>query len=258
MDNFYKEKVIDVQHWNDSLFSFKCSRNPGLRFENGQFVMMGLNIDDKPVIRAYSIASANYEEHLEFFSIKVPDGKLTSRLQNIKVDDEVIISKKPTGSILLHDLKPGKNLYLLSTGTGLAPFLSIIRDPDIYIKFDKIIMVHGVREKTDLAYRTYLEHDLHQHEYIGEYAKKQLIYYPTVTREEFKNKGRVTDLIKSERLFSDVGLLPFDPVSDRVMVCGSTQMLLDTVKLLDERNLSISPRIGYQGDYVIERAFVSK
>lgn len=258
MDNFYKEKVLEIKHWNEGLFSFKCTRNPGLRFENGQFVMMGLMVNEVPIIRAYSIASANYEEFLEFFSIKVPNGKLTSKLQNIHVGDEVIISKKPTGSILLHDLRPGKNLYLLATGTGLAPFLSIIKDPELYEKFEKIILVHGVRQQSDLAYRDYLEQGLKNHEYIGQLAQTQLIYYPTVTRKAFKNQGRITDLIESEKLFSDVGLRPFNPEIDRVMVCGSNQMLLDTVKLLDARHLSISPRIGYQGDYVIERAFVSK
>lgn len=258
MKNFYKETITEIKHWNDSLFSFRCTRNPGLRFENGQFVMMGLIVDNKPIIRAYSIASPNYEEHLEFFSIKVPDGKLTSKLQNIKVGDQVIISKKPTGTILLHDLHPGKNLYLLSTGTGLAPFLSLVRDPEAYEKYEKIILVHGVRNISDLAYKSYIEEELPKHEYLGEDISKKLIYYPTVTREQFNNTGRITDLVKSEKLFKDLGLPRFDSQRDRVMVCGSTVMLNDTVEILDNCQMQVSPRIGYPGDYVIERAFVSK
>lgn len=257
MKNLYIEKVTEVKHWNDGLFSFKCTRNDGLRFENGQFVMMGLMINDKPVLRAYSIASPNYEEHLEFFSIKVTDGKLTSHLQNIKVGDEVLVSKKPTGTILLHDLHKGSHLYMLSTGTGLAPFLSLIRDPDVYEKFEKVILVHGVRKKDDLAYKDFIENELNKHEYLGDMIKKQLIYYPTVTREAFINNGRITDLIQSGKIFEDLDLPPFNINTDRVMVCGSTHMLNDTAQILNDHSFTISPRIGYPGDYVIERAFVS-
>ena len=257
MKSYYTETVLDVHHWNPGLFSFKCTRNPGLRFENGQFVMMGIEISGKPVVRAYSIASANYEEYLEFFSIKVPDGKLTSHLQKIAVGDQVLVSKKPTGSILLHDLHPGNNLYMLATGTGLAPFLSLIRDPEVYDKFNQVILVHGVRKIEDLAYRRYLQLDLLQHEWLGELAKKQFIYYPTVTREPFVNEGRITELIASGRLFEDLGMPPFNPNQDRVMVCGSSGMLNDISQMLEAREMNISPRIGYPGDYVIERAFVS-
>ncbi len=256
MKNYYTEKVIKIKHWNEHLFSFKCSRNAGLRFENGQFVMMGMVIDNKPVLRAYSIASANYEDYLEFFSIKVPDGKLTSRLQNIQVGDEVLLSKKPTGSILLHDLKPGKHLYLLATGTGLAPFISIIKDIEVYEKFEKVILVHGVRFKQDLAYEEYITQKLPSHEFVGDLIKNKLVYYPTVTREYYKNQGRITDLIRNKKFFRDLNLPVINPEIDRVMVCGSTSMLNEIVDILDERDLCISPRIGYQGDYVIERAFV--
>ncbi len=257
MKNLYTEKVTEVKHWNNSLFSFKCTRDAGLRFENGQFVMMGLMIEDKPLLRAYSIASPNYEEHLEFFSIKVADGKLTSHLQNIKVGDEILISKKPTGTILLHDLHNRSHLYMLSTGTGLAPFLSLIRDPDVYERFEKVILVHGVRKKEDLAYKQYIESELLNHEYLGEMIKNQLIYYPTVTRESYINNGRITDLIQSGKLCKDLNLPPLNINTDRIMVCGSTHMLNDTAQILNDHNFTISPRIGYPGDYVIERAFVS-
>lgn len=252
------EKVLSVHHWNDSLFSFTTTRSDSLRFENGQFVMIGMEVDGKKLLRAYSIASANYEEHLEFLSIKVPNGPLTSRLQHIKVGDELLVGRKPTGSLLLHDLKPGKHLYLLSTGTGLAPFMSLIRDPEAYARFEKIILVHGVRNVNELAYAQLISEELPQHEYFGEDVREKLIYYPTVTREPFRNQGRLTDLMGSGKLFDDIGLPPLNPETDRAMICGSPAMLRDTCELLDSRGLKISPHIGEAGDYVIERAFVEK
>ena len=167
------EKVLSVHHWNDSLFSFTTTRDPSLRFENGHFVMIGLPIEGKPLMRAYSIASANHEDFLEFLSIKVADGPLTSRLQAIKKGDQLLVSRKPTGTLLLHDLKPGKRLYLLSSGTGLAPFMSLIKDPDIYERFDKIILVHGVRYRSELAYRDFIEWELTHHEYLGEQVRSR-------------------------------------------------------------------------------------
>ncbi len=252
------ERVLSVHHWNESLFSFRTTRDPGLRFENGHFVMIGLPVDGKPLLRAYSIASANHEEHLEFFSIKVPDGPLTSRLQHLKEGDELIVSRKPTGTLVLHDLRPGTNLYLFSTGTGLAPFMSIIQDPETYERFEKIVLVHGVRQVSELAYSRYIQEELPQHEYFGELIANQLIYYPTVTREPYRNRGRLTDLITSGKLFEDIGLPPLDPSHDRAMICGSPSMLADTRMLLDERGFEISAHIGAPGDYVIERAFVEK
>ena len=252
------ERVIDVHHWNDTLFSFKTSRDQSLRFENGHFVMVGLEVDGKPLTRAYSIASANYDEYLEFFSIKVQHGPLTSRLQHLKVGDEVLVSRKPTGTLTLHDLLPGKHLYMLATGTGLAPFLSIIKDPEIYHRFEKIVLVHGVRQVDELAYRQVITEELPANEFFGEDVRQKLIYYPTVTREEFHNRGRVTELIESGKLFQDIGLTALDPSVDRVMICGSTSMLKDTSTLLDTRGFNISPHIGVPGDYVIERAFVEK
>ena len=252
------ERVIDVHHWNDTLFSFKTSRDQSLRFENGHFVMVGLEVDGKPLTRAYSIASANYDEYLEFFSIKVQHGPLTSRLQHLKVGDEVLISRKPTGTLTLHDLLPGKHLYMLATGTGLAPFLSIIKDPETYHRFEKIILVHCVRQVDELAYREVITEELPANEFFGEDVRQKLIYYPTVTREEFHNRGRVTELVESGKLFQDIGLPTLDPATDRVMICGSTSMLKDTSALLEARGFKISPHIGVPGDYVIERAFVEK
>jgi ferredoxin/flavodoxin---NADP+ reductase len=252
------EHVIDVQHWNDSLFSFRTTRDPGFRFDSGQFVMLGLEVDGRPLMRAYSIASANWEEHLEFFSIKVPNGPLTSRLQHLKVGDPVIVSRKPTGTLVLNDLKPGKRLYLLGTGTGLAPFLSIARDPETYERFDKIVLAHGVRNIADLAYADYLERELPQHDYLGELVREKLIYYPSVTREPFRNRGRITDAIADGELAAASGLPPLDPAHDRLMLCGSPAMLEDTGTLLDGRGFHASPRTREPGDYVIERAFVEK
>ena len=252
------EKVLSVNHWNDTLFSFKTTRQDGLRFENGQFVMIGLEVDGRPLARAYSVASPNYDEHLEFLSIKVQDGPLTSRLQHIKVGDELLVSRKPTGTLVIHDLKPAKNLYLFSTGTGLAPYMSLIQDIEVYDRFEKVILVHGVRKVDDLAYKDFIENELPKNEYFGDEIKNKLIYYPTVTREAFKNEGRLTDLIKSGKLFKDIGLERMNPADDRAMICGSSEMLKDTQDLLDSMNFKVSPRIGEPGDYVIEHAFVEK
>lgn len=258
MSNLATERVLSVHHWNDTLFSFKTTRDPGLRFENGQFVMIGLQGEKRPLLRAYSIASPNYEEHLEFFSIKVPNGPLTSRLQHLQVGDEIFVSRKPTGTLVLHDLLPAKHLYLLSTGTGMAPFLSLIQDPEAYERFEKIILVHGVRNVNELAYADFISKELPQNEFFGEEVRNKLIYYPTVTREAFRNQGRLTDLMQSGKLFSDIGLPPINPLDDRAMLCGSPQMLKDTSALLDSFGLNVSPHIGTPGDYVIERAFVEK
>jgi len=252
------ERVLTVHHWNETVFSFTTTRDTTFRFENGHFVMLGLMIDGKPLMRAYSIASANYEEFLEFLSIKVADGPLTSRLQNIRVGDEVLVSRKPTGTLLLSDLKPGKRLYLLSSGTGLAPFMSIIKDPETYERFEKIILVHGVRYRSELAYRDYIEWELTHHEHLGEQVRNQLVYFPTVTRERFRYQGRVTTLIETGKLFADIQMPPLDPAHDRVMICGSPAMLTDLSAMLDARGFRISAHVGEPGDYVIERSFVAR
>jgi ferredoxin--NADP+ reductase len=258
MANFATETVLSVHHWNDSLFSFTTTRDQSLRFENGHFVMIGLEVEGRPLMRAYSIASANYDEHLEFFSIKVPNGPLTSRLQHLKVGDPVLVGRKPTGTLILHDLLPGKNLYLFGTGTGLAPFLSIIKDPETYERFEKVILLHGVRQVSELAYKDVITEELPTNEFFGEDVREKLIYYPTVTREPFINRGRLTDLIESGKLFEDIGLPPLDPAVDRAMICGGPAMLKDICVLLDARGFKASPHIGSPGDYVIERAFVEK
>jgi ferredoxin--NADP+ reductase len=257
MSHLHQETVLQVRHWNDSLFSFTTTRDRGLRFKNGHFLMIGLEVEGRPLLRAYSVASANYEEHLEFYSIKVPNGPLTSRLQHLKPGDQVIVSRKPTGTLVLSHLRPGKRLYLLATGTGLAPFMSMIRDPDVYEQFEHVILVHGVRYQSELGYSEYIRHELPQHEYLGEQVQKQLRYYPTVTREAFQNQGRITDLLRTGKLCEDLGLPGLDPDADRVMICGNPSMLNELVQELAGRGF----REGSShepGEYVIERAFVEK
>ena len=255
MSAFLEERVLSVHHWTDRLFSFTTTRDQALRFSNGHFTMIGLRQDNgKPLLRAYSIASANYEEHLEFLSIKVPDGPLTSRLQHIQVGDTIIVGKKPTGTLLCDYLLPGKRLYLLGTGTGLAPFMSIIRDPDTYERFEQVILVHGVRQVNELAYHDYITQELPQHEFLGEMVSQQLKYYPTVTREPYKNQGRMTDLIESGKLFADLGVPALNPAEDRVMICGSPAMLRDLKRMCEERGLE-EGNTTKPGAFVIERAF---
>jgi ferredoxin/flavodoxin---NADP+ reductase len=256
--SFISETVLDVRHWTDSYFSFTTTRDDGFRFENGQFVMIGLEVDGKPLMRAYSIASANWEEQLEFFSIKVANGPLTSKLQHIKPGDTVLLSRKPTGTLLLSDLLPGKILYLLSTGTGLAPFLSTIKDPETYENFDHVVLTHGVRHASDLAYRDYFKNELPHHEYLGEQIKQKLHYYPAVSREAHPHQGRLTELMESGQMMRDLGLPELNPETDRAMICGSPQMLADFRKILDSRGFHAAPRIGTPGHYVFERAFVEK
>jgi len=252
---FYVETVTYVHHWTDTLFTLRTTRDPGLRFDNGQFVMLGLEVNGKPLLRAYSIASANYADELEFYSIKVPDGPLTSILMNIKVGDEILVGKKPTGTLVLDGLRPGKNLYLMGTGTGLAPFLSLVRDPDVYERFEKVIVTHTVREVADLSYRQFLETDLPNDPDLGEMVAPKLIYYPTVTREPFKTQGRITDLIQSGKLAQDIGLPPLDPARDRVMLCGGPSVLADLKQLLLDRGYE-EGSVAKPGDFVLERAFV--
>lgn len=257
MAAFVEEKVLSVHHWNDTLFSFTTSRQPGLRFKTGQFVMIGLMVDGKPLLRAYSVVSAHYEEHLEFYSIKVQEGPLTSRLQHLKVGDTLLVGQKATGSLIMDNLLPGKNLYMLSTGTGLAPFMSVVRDPEFYEAFDKLILTHGVRWNSELGYHEYITKELPENEFFGEMVKEKLIYYPTVTREAFKNQGRLTDLIENGKIFTDIGLPPLDPAVDRVMICGSPSMLKDLVAILEKRGF-VEGTSHAPGSYVIERAFVEK
>ncbi|MCC4307576.1 ferredoxin--NADP reductase [Alcanivorax marinus] len=258
MSNLNTETVTSVHHWNDTLFSFTTSRDPGFRFKNGHFTMIGLEQEGgRPLLRAYSIASANYEEELEFFSIKVPDGPLTSQLQKIQPGDKIYVSRKPTGTLVADHLRPGKRLWLLSTGTGLAPFMSIIKDPEIYDQFDQVILTHGVRYTSELAYREIIENELPNNEFFGEYVRNQLLYYPTVTREPYRNKGRLTDLMTSGKIFEDLNLPTPNLDEDRFMLCGSPAMLKDLTDILDGWGFRES-RGGHSHEYVIERAFVEK
>ncbi|MDR6954592.1 ferredoxin--NADP+ reductase [Ancylobacter sp. 3268] len=257
MSNLHHERVLSVHHWTDNLFTFTTTRDPALRFKNGQFVMIGLPVNGKPLLRAYSIASANYEETLEFFSIKVPNGPLTSRLKDLKIGDEVIVGRKPTGTLLVDYLVPGRRLYLLSTGTGLAPFMSLIKDPETYENYEKVILVHGVRTVAELAYQDFIEKELPDNEYFGELVREKLVYYPTVTREPYRNQGRITDLITSGKLFEELGLPPLDKEDDRVMLCGSPQLLDDMRVILKDRGFEEGSTTE-PGDFVIEKAFVEK
>ncbi len=252
--NIREEEVLTVHHWNDTLFSFTTTRDPGFRFENGQFIMIGMEINGKPLMRAYSIASANYEEHMEFFSIKVQDGPLTQHLQKIQPGDKLLVSKKPTGTLLVDALKPAKHLYLLATGTGLAPFMSVIKDPEVYERFDKVILTHGVREVSELAYQDVIK-ELPENEFFGEMVKGKLLYYPTVTREDFHTKGRLTDALTSGKLAESLGLPPINVEDDRFMLCGSHSMLKDFCEILDNQGFKETVRSDI-GHYVIERAFV--
>jgi ferredoxin--NADP+ reductase len=257
MRTIFNETVSWVHHWNDHLFSFRTSRDPAFRFQNGEFTMIGLRADDKPLMRAYSMASANYEDHLEFFSIKVPDGPLTSRLQNLKVGDNILINSKPTGTLLIDRLLPARRLYIIATGTGLAPFLSIIRDPHTYEQFDEVILAHGVRRVSALAYKEIITERLPTHEFLGEIIGPKLRYYPTVTREPYPNQGRLTDLIVSGKLFSNLNLPQANPQDDRFMICGSMALNKDMIEILTELGFEESRR-GNQAHFVTERAFVTQ
>jgi ferredoxin--NADP+ reductase len=256
MTTYNEEHVLAVHHWNDAHFSFRTTRRAGFRFHNGQFAMIGLEVAGRPLLRAYSMASANYDEHLEFYSIKVPGGALTSRLQHVVPGQPVLVGHKPTGTLLLDNLTPGKRLFLLATGTGLAPFLSILHDPQIYERFETVVLAHGVRRVSDLGYRRYIEGEVHDHELVGSGAKKQLLYYPTVTREPFLNQGRISDLLTSNKLTADLGQRPLEPEQDRVMLCGSPSMLSDLRRMLDDRGFG-EPGEDSRERYLFERAFAA-
>lgn len=250
------EEVRSVRHWNSHLFSFTISRPASFRFRSGEFVMIGLPGDGRPLLRAYSIASPAYAEELEFLSIKVPDGPLTSRLQNIVPGDQIFLGRKPTGTLVADALLPGSRLFLLSTGTGLAPFLSLVRDPDIYDRFGQILLAHSVRAVSDLAFREALESQLADDPLVQDQALVQFTYLPSVTREDFHTSGRITTLIDNGRLFDGLsGPRKLDPETDRVMLCGSMEMIRDLAARLDglgfEEGSNAKP-----GHYVIERAFV--
>ncbi len=251
-----KEKVTSIHHWTDKTFSFKTTRNMSFRFKNGEFAMIGLEIEGKPLLRAYSVVSPNHEDHLEFLSIKVPNGPLTSKLQNIKINDEVIVNSKPTGTLVCDYLLPGRNLFLFSTGTGLAPFMSIIRDPETYEKFEKIILTHTVRTSEELAYKELLS-NLNKDEIYSEITKNNFTYFNTVTREKWRHEGRITDWIKKDKLWNEVGVEKFNANQDRVMICGSESMTFDLKKIFENLG-SKEGSTKVQGGFVIEKAFAEK
>ncbi len=255
--NLNHETVLSVHHWNDSLFSFKTTRSQALRFKNGHFVMIGLEVEGRPLLRAFSVVSPNYEEHLEFYSIKVKNGPLTSQLQHIKPGDKLLVSKKPTGTLVMSHLLPGKRLYLLGTGTGLAPFMSMVRDFDTYERFEHVVIAHGVRFSSELGYADYLRNELPQHEFLGEQVQKQLHYYPTVTREPYENTGRLTDALASNKLSARFGLPDLDPEHDRVMICGNPDMLDELISILEARGFREGSSHA-PAHYTIERAFVER
>jgi len=251
-----KEKVLEIHHWTDKTFSFKTTRDQAFRFKNGEFAMIGLEIDGKPLLRAYSVVSPNHEDHLEFLSIKVPNGPLTSKLQHINVDDEILVNSKPTGTLVCDYLLEGRNLYLLSTGTGLAPFMSIIRDPETYDKFDNVILTHTVRTPEELAYKDTLN-NLNNDEVYSEVTQGKFKYFNTVTRENWERAGRITEWIRDNRLWSAVNVENFDPKKDRVMICGSEDMTYELKEIFEGLG-SIEGSTKVQGGFVIEKAFAEK
>lgn len=255
--NLAAERVLEVTHYTDKLFSFKTTRRPSFRFDSGQFTMIGLMVDGRPLLRAYSIASAVYDDFLEFFSINVPGGPLTSRLQLIQPGDEILVGPKPTGTLLNGNLKPGKRLLLLATGTGFAPFASVLRDPETYERYDSVVAVEGCRKASELAFADHVVSEVRSHELLGEVAGPKLHYYSTVTQEDFPRRGRIPDLIASGTLFAGLGMGPLDPETDRVMICGNPAMLADLTQRLLALGF-VEGSSGMPGDFVIEKAFAQR
>lgn len=252
---FLREKVLSIQHYTDKLFSFRTTRSPSFRFQSGQFAMIGLEVNGRPLLRAYSMASAVYDDSLEFFSIKVPDGPLTSRLQHIKPGDDLLVGTKPTGTLICGNLRPGKRLVLLATGTGFAPFASILRDPDVYEQYEEVVAVEGCREVAELEYATQVVVGVRSHELLSEIVGDKLHYYATVTREPYHHQGRIPDLLAAGKIFSDLGLPPLDIENDRFMLCGNPQMLADMRKMLSGLGFTEGSS-GRPAEFVVEKAFV--
>ena len=254
-DGVFAETVTEVQHYTDRLFRFRTTRPQSFRFRSGEFVMIGLPNAEKPVYRAYSIASPSWDEALEFYSIKVPDGPLTEHLQKIQPGDTILMRKKPTGTLVNDALVPGKRLYMFSTGTGIAPFASVIRDPETYEKFEQLILTHTCREAAELDYGKELVEALKQDEVFGEMASAQLTLYSTTTREQTDKMGRITDLMESGKLYEDLGVPALNPETDRVMICGSMAMLKDVKALCEKAGLNEGAN-NNPAEFVVERAFV--
>lgn len=250
------ETVLAVRHWTERLFSFTVTRNPGFRFQSGQFTLVGLTVDGRPVQRPYSMVNAHYDTTLEFLSVKITDGPLTSRLRHIVPGDRLLIGRKPTGTLVQDSLLPGRILYLFATGTGLAPFLSLIKDPAIYERFERVVLTHTSRRKSDLVYAEHITRELPAHDLLGDVIQKQLIYYPSVTGEPFHTPGRITKLIETGRMSADLALPPLDPATDRVMICGSAALLIDLRALLVQRGFQ-EGSLARPGEFVVENAFVT-
>lgn len=258
-----KEKVLEVEHFTDRLFRIRTTRSPNIKFRDGEFLMIGIDTDEKdygydPVgklLRAYSVASPNYEEYLEFFSIKVQDGPLTSRLQHIEVGDEMLVNTKAVGTLVMDNIKPGRNLYLMATGTGVAPFMSIVRSLDYYDNFDNVILMWGTREVAELAYRDFLE-GLNDHEIWGEITQGKFLFYPTVTREDFHTTGRITDALYTGKVQEQLNIDKFDKELDRVMICGSNEMNMELRKYFIEELGCTEGNANVRGEFVLEKAFV--
>nr|WP_102224889.1 ferredoxin--NADP reductase [Acidimangrovimonas sediminis] len=250
------QTVTEVRHWTDRLFSFRVTRPQSLRFRSGEFVMIGLLGDNgKPLLRAYSIASPSWDEALEFYSIKVPDGPLTSKLQHIKEGDQIILRPKPVGTLVVDALLPGKRLWFLATGTGIAPFASLMRDPEVYEKYEQVIMMHTCRTADELAYGQQLVEALREDPLIGELVEGKLLYYPTTTREESPRMGRITDNLASGKVFEDLGLPKMNAEEDRAMVCGSLDFNVDVKAVLESYGLNEGANSDPK-EYVVEKAFV--
>lgn len=254
-DGIFAERVTLVEHYNDRLFRFRITRPASFRFRSGEFVMIGLPNSDRPVYRAYSIASPSWDDEIEFYSIKVPDGPLTEHLQKIQPGDTVLMRKKATGTLVNDALLPGRRLYMFATGTGIAPFASLIRDPETYEKFEQVILCHTCRDVEELAYGKRIVAVLPSDEIVGEAASGRLIHYTTVTREDYPFKGRQTDLMASGKLFTDLGVPPIHPETDRGMICGSMAMLRDTKAALEAFGL-VEGSNNAPATFVVERAFV--
>lgn len=250
-----KETILEVEHYTDRLFRIKTTRDPSIRFRDGEFLMIGIEVDGKPLMRAYSVASPNYEDHLEFYSIKVQDGPLTSRLQHIEVGDTLLVNSKAVGTLVLDNLREGRNLYLMGTGTGVAPFMSLTRGVETYDKFDRVILLWGTREVAELAYNDLLN-TLNDHEVYGELTQGKFLYYPTVTREDFKNQGRITDAMYEGKVQEALGLDPFDKEYDRVMICGSNEMNMELKSYFIENQGCVEGNANRLGEFVLEKAFV--
>lgn len=250
------QTVTSVRHWNESLFSFRVTRPQSLRFRSGEFVMIGLMKDDgKPLLRAYSIASPAWDDELEFYSIKVPDGPLTSKLQKIAPGDQIILRPKPVGTLVLDALLPGSRLWMIATGTGIAPFASLLRDPDTWERYDHVVVAHTCRTQSELAYGAQIVNALPQDPLIGELVGDKLSYYPTTTREASSIEGRITDHLRDGTIFKALGAAPWSPERDRVMICGNLALNQDIMALCSDHGLEEGAN-SKPSHFVVEKAFL--